>query len=71
MNYSADAHRRMIRARLAQLVTEGGPAWFDYALDQARKYEKEDPTLHSGLAAHVRNAIKANQPKEPSHAISA
>ena len=69
MNYSADAHRRMIRARLAQLATEGGPAWYAYALDQARKYEQEDPSLHSGLQAHVRNAIKAHQPKEQSHAV--
>lgn len=64
MNYSMDAHRRMIRNRLAQLVEEGGPGWDDYTLDAAQKHEKEDPSLHAGLTAHVRNAIKARQPQE-------
>lgn len=62
MTYSAEAHRRMIRARLAQLVTEGGPGWHAYAEDQAQRYEKEDPSLHSGLVAYVKGEIRKTQP---------
>lgn len=67
--YDMNAHRRMVRERLVSHVNVGGPGWHGYALDQAQKYEKEDPSLHAGLTAEVRRAIKAYQPQETSNGI--
>lgn len=60
MTFHPDAHARRTRAFLLQLVREGGPGWHDYALDQAKRYETEDPNLHGGLEAEVRRAVKAS-----------
>ena len=62
MTHHPEAHRRRTREHLLQMVQLGGPAWHDYAIDQAVRYEKEDPTLHGGLEAEVRRAVKASNP---------
>lgn len=59
MTHHPDAYRRRTREHLVKLVREGGPGWHAYAVDQAKKYEREDPSLHGGLEAEVRRAIKA------------
>lgn len=65
LGYSPEAHRRKVRAQLAQLVTDGGPGWHDYALKEAERLEKEDDSLHGGLHAYVKAEIRrTTQPKE-------
>lgn len=59
MTYHPEAHRRQIRERLVQLIQQGGAGWHAYAIDQAKRYEREDPSLHGGLEADVRRAAKA------------
>lgn len=61
--YHPEAFRRRTREHLVKLVQQ--PGFHDYALDAARKYEKQDPALHGGLEAEVRRAIKAQTPTNP------
>lgn len=60
MSYHPAAHARRTREHLLKLVREGGPGWHDYAVDQAKRYERDDPSLHGGLEADVRRAVKAS-----------
>lgn len=59
MTHHPEAHRRLTRQHLLQLVTQ--PGFHEYAIDQAKRYEREDPNLHGGLEAEVRRAIKASR----------
>lgn len=52
MTYSAEAHRQETRDRLLKLVRTGA-GMHPYALCEAEKLEKEDPSLHVGLVAAV------------------
>ena len=54
-----EAHRRHTRERLLHMVREGGPTWHETALATAKLCEQVDPSLHRGLEAEVRRAIKA------------
>lgn len=60
MTYDPITHRQQTRVRLQRLVA-GGPGWHDYALAEAAKLEKEDPTLHEGLTEFVRTTIAAQK----------
>jgi hypothetical protein len=64
MTYDYRTHRGGVRAQLVHLVTDGGPGWDEYAVAEARKYTKEDPSLHDGLEAAVRKAIAARAAKQ-------
>lgn len=57
--YDVRAHSAGVRAQLVHLVSDGGAGWDEYVIAEARKYMKEDPTLHRGLEAAVREAIAA------------
>jgi hypothetical protein len=59
MTFSFDAERQTMREHCTRLVRVGGPGWDAYTLTKARTLEKQDPTLHRGLEAAVREAIAA------------
>jgi hypothetical protein len=59
MSYDHVTHRQQTRVRLIQLIAQGGPGWHDYAREQAKELEKDDPTLHRGLLDAVQAEIEA------------
>lgn len=57
MSYDMAEHRRAVRDNLLHLVRVGGEGWDQYALQRAKDCEREDPALHEGLHAAVKDAI--------------
>jgi hypothetical protein len=66
VSYDPNTHRRAARDQCQHLVRDGGSGWHAYTLHKARGLEKEDPSLHRGLEAAVRETIaaRAAQPEK-------
>jgi hypothetical protein len=66
VSYDPRAHRESTQQHCVHLVRDGGPGWDAYTLKKARALEHDDPPLHRGLEAAVREAIaaRAAQPEK-------
>lgn len=55
--YCPKAHRQLERKQCRELL-EGGEGWHAYVIDKAAKLEKDEPVIHRGLLAEVRQFIE-------------